>query len=530
VLGFRPLVDGLHALLNDEHTTLPLALAVTAPWGAGKSSLMRQLEERLKTPAPGTRRRWYTVRFDAWKYEKSERMWAALAKAIYDDSQRAMSRRQRAWFRVRLEKERQGLRRYCAKTLVPAFGAGGAVAVAVTPLVPTAAGAPLAIGSVTAALAAVGRWWGVLGDPFKRSINDYASRPRFEEQLGFTPDAEHEIRSLIRVLGCEQEGDGGRGPGPEPALAVFLDDLDRCSAKHVVEVVEAINQIFNISEGRRCVFILGMDRDIVAASIDVAYRDTISFLEARGSALAAGFGFQFLSKIVQMSVTIPEPTEPAMTRLLAQITGNPDLRADGAGYTTDPRDVEEFREAIREAAPENPIDVEAITEEIEAERELDDARRRALAEARRLERAELFTTDSDDVAAAEFEVLAGLGRNPRHVKRFDNAFRLQLHVANGTPGCALDFGRDQLTALGRWVALRMLSPDLAHAVALEPALMAALEHEANGGPRSRKKVDAELRARYERWFADTRVRTLLREPNAKRRISALPLDTLLQVV
>ncbi len=102
-LGFAPLVDGLDALLNNQETSLPLAVAITAPWGAGKSSVMLQLEGRLRDQAPHDhwRRGWYTVQFPAWKYERGERVWAALAQRInaIRDDRRQMS----FWQRLRFD-------------------------------------------------------------------------------------------------------------------------------------------------------------------------------------------------------------------------------------------------------------------------------------------------------------------------------------------------------------------------------------------------------------------------------------------
>jgi hypothetical protein len=46
-LGFEHLVKGLDTVLNHSKTTFPLAIAVTAPWGAGKSSVMLQLKDLL---------------------------------------------------------------------------------------------------------------------------------------------------------------------------------------------------------------------------------------------------------------------------------------------------------------------------------------------------------------------------------------------------------------------------------------------------------------------------------------------------
>jgi hypothetical protein len=267
------------------------------------------------------------------------------------------------------------------------------------------------------------------------------------------------------------------------ALAIFVDDLDRCSSRHVVEVVEAINQIFNSAEGRRCVFVLGMDRDVVAASIDVAYRDTLEFLTTRGNALGTNFGLHFLAKIVQLTVAIPSPDEPAIRQLFAQITGNAtlvdnDSQLEPVRPMPSREAIERFSRRIAQERPVNPADVEAAAAAI-LKTLADDADRRALDEAQRRQRGTLFSVDSDDVAAAEFEVLRRLGRNPRQAKRFDNALRLQLHVANGTPGCTLDFGRDQLVALGKWVALRLLRPDLAADLDAEPRLAFELEAYAN---------------------------------------------------
>ncbi|MCH7841030.1 MAG: TolC family protein, partial [Planctomycetes bacterium] len=57
-----------------------------------------------------------------------------------------------------------------------------------------------------------------------------------------------------------------------------------------------------------------------------------------------------------------------------------------------------------------------------------------------------------------------LERNPRQVKRFDNAFRLQLHVASNARGTGLSFDVDQLIAVGKWVAIKIRWPELALAL------------------------------------------------------------------
>ena len=55
-------------------------------------------------------------------------------------------------------------------------------------------------------------------DAFKNAVDRYVSEPDYEGQLGFTAEAERDIGALMRTITRR-----GR------KLAVFVDDLDRCS-------------------------------------------------------------------------------------------------------------------------------------------------------------------------------------------------------------------------------------------------------------------------------------------------------------
>ncbi len=53
-------------------------------------------------------------------------------------------------------------------------------------------------------------------------------------------------------------------------LVVFVDDLDRCLPEKAIEVLEAI-KLFLDAEG--CVFILGLDQDVISRGIEMKYRE-----------------------------------------------------------------------------------------------------------------------------------------------------------------------------------------------------------------------------------------------------------------
>jgi hypothetical protein len=367
--------------------------------------------------------------------------------------------------------------------------------------------------SLAAAGVAIATQYGTLiANPFKRAIERYAKRPDYEAQLGFTAEADRDIGVLTKLL----------APDKRHGLAVFVDDLDRCGSAHVVEIVEAMNQIFNAASDHRCVFVLGLDRDVVATNIGVAYADTVAQLRLDGNPLGDDFGREFLTKLVQLSVSIPQPEQGALEALMERITGN----AQAAGQSLSEAEVRRAQEEIREAADSTLSSVGEAAASVAREYRPQPL---VVAEASRRERAERIE-DSREVAEAEFAALGFLPRNPRQVKRFHNAFRLQLYVANEDDRVQFDFTGDQLIALARWVAVRLRWPELGDALAKDPSLLVALESRANGEPTPDSKPSPTgFETPYERWSSKPDVLDVLRDLATERRLSALELKTFLRV-
>jgi predicted KAP-like P-loop ATPase len=88
---------------------------------------------------------------------------------------------------------------------------------------------------------------------------DYASRTSFVSE--FQKDFENMIDSYVRE---------------DERLYVFIDDLDRCDMSRASELMQAIMLLIN--DGDRIVFVLGMDRDKVAAGIGLKYKDYVPLL------------------------------------------------------------------------------------------------------------------------------------------------------------------------------------------------------------------------------------------------------------
>ncbi len=519
-LGFAPLGSALADMLNNPKTRLPLAIALTAPWGGGKSSLMRQVEHRLRETNVGTQgveasvRRWHTIRFDSWKFHQSEQIWASLAKEIYKQAQEGLSPLRRIWFRACLEWVRGQLP---IELMLAALSIGGcALAGALLSKIDVGLSVDTTRGAITGAIGSVAlflvRHGKDLTNPFCRAIYRHQARQQaYKTVLGVTAEAENDINALTRTLTKNSSS----------ALAVFVDDLDRCSPGHVVAVVETINQIFNTNDKRPCAFILGIDRDVIAASIEHEYEGMVKCLGNHNQALAQRFGESFLEKIVQLTVVIPEPNLEGLTRLISSVTGNT-LPQEGSRLhiKIDEKAVQDAVKMFESKTLQNPIEVEQ--RRVEVKRQFPDCQHDVIREAARRVRSRLLNTDSNDVARAEFVLLQHLPRNPRTLKRFDNAFRLQLLVANNTPGCELDFRYEEIEALGRWVALHFGWPELTNALQRDPKLLKELERVANNEQTTVKVV-------LQDWDKDKRLMALLCTDQNDTRVSQLPFDTFVNI-
>lgn len=259
----------------------------------------------------------------------------------------------------------------------------------------------------------------------------------------------------------------------------------------------------------------------MATNINVAYAETVAELERDHNPLGKQFGTEFLAKLVQLSVAIPQPDSSRVADLMAAITGTSTGRAEETGSHAD---VQRTQDEIRERMADDTLaSVDSAAAGIAA-----GAVPKAVVEkAKQRERAQRIT-DSPEVVEAEFAALGFLEPNPRQVKRFHNAFRLQLYVASEDDRVTFDFSQDQLVALARWVALRLRWPPLAQAIAGDPNVLALVEAVSNNEPPP-DGIGEDLHERCADWIANDAVLSLVREKQRSRRLSALRLDAFVRV-
>lgn len=183
-LAFDRIASDIAALILRSRDATPLALGVEGPWGAGKSTLMGVLQDRLA--GEGAMR---SVRFNAWTADDGRVIEAFVKTVLNQIDGRAL---RRAIYAERLF-----------------------------------------------------RWTRVLSSMFASIVGLGSTVDMLWTRVSEDPRARNELRDLIERAvegwrGADQSGHGGQ------LLCVFIDDLDRCSPEVAMSVLEAMKLYLDV--------------------------------------------------------------------------------------------------------------------------------------------------------------------------------------------------------------------------------------------------------------------------------------------
>jgi len=297
-LGLMPIARSMARFLRNTETKPTVAIAVTGPWGSGKTSLMNLVKEELNE------RDVRTAWFNAWHNQKEENLLAALLAAIRTQAVPPLWTVSGFVYRLRVAWMRIGADPNATIALVvfalaafaivathldaaariisqfadrigsllsgPAVSNASAVPAVAGAGTPGAASAITSIGLSTGGITAIVFAGKKLWDLFKplksipadllSTLSGQSSTKDLDQQLSFRYRFASEFAIFCDTL---------RRP-PHPGLVIFIDDLDRCAPKQTVDILEAIN--FVTSAGR-CFVVLGLDENKVKAAIADSYKD-----------------------------------------------------------------------------------------------------------------------------------------------------------------------------------------------------------------------------------------------------------------
>jgi hypothetical protein len=544
-LGFEPYVNAVAAFITNPETQAPLTLAVEGEWGSGKSSFMRQVEAAIREDPGGTKpakmggfhrilaalNPWHdpgpvTVWFNPWRHDREEALWAAFALEFLRNISRQLpfARRWRGHLKLLHTRFswRDGWWDVARMVALIALAAATLVILLTVVFDPKfvklftldlqsdkgkgLVGTLLKVGGtagvVALAASLVKEVKSFVGNPFRVELKRFVRSPDYQGRISFIEQFHRDFGKMVEAYA------GGR------KVYVFIDDLDRCQVPRAADLMQALNLM--IAEEQPLVFIIGMDREKIAASLAVKFKEVIPYLGGASSlaedrpanaAAAAGleYGSEFLEKFVQVSIRVPQPRESDITRLLEGLsTGGAastavTMEGAAAGAASGPS-------ALRVEVTGSPAAV-AISRvpASDGAGNTDGGRAHADPEARRAMRRNV-AVDSPRLHDIVRLVAPALDYNPRRVKQFINACRLQAYIAIETgliaeeeTGAPSDLTFEKL---GKFVAITLRWPLLATHLEDEPDLLQRLEAVALGTSSSVPRIS--------HWTSRPRLMELMR--------------------
>lgn len=296
-LDFAPYVNTLVEVITSPNTSTPLTLGIFGTWGSGKTSLMRMIEKGLP-------KSFRTTWFNAWMYDKEDTLWrvlllhvlTALKEAIPENKPGDIERLNdlEAALYKPLDREKLGgltidwgkLGKGVtggAMQIGLAFLPGGTV---VNDLLKELRNKDKADQALVNLFTAIHR------ESAKIHIDQIRFFEQFQRFFSELAD-EYLVKKNLR-------------------LVVFIDDLDRCLPDKAVEVLEAI-KLFLDTTG--CVFVLGLDQNVITRGIELKYRrqDNGTKSEAQDGMGTMINGERYLEKIVQLPFRIPPIDKTVMS-------------------------------------------------------------------------------------------------------------------------------------------------------------------------------------------------------------------------
>lgn len=239
----------------------------------------------------------------------------------------------------------------------------------------------------------------------------------------------------------------------EQPIMIYIDDLDRCNADHVIELLEVIQTVFNDS---RVYYVIAADKRWVHSAYEIAYPDMKHCIEEPGKDMGA----LFLEKIFQLDLTIPEIDASQKQSYLAKQLQKERQDKDS------PEDADVF-DALGISVDENqqiklPEGNDAAFELMEQlnEQPLSASGKQRLSQAISVG---IHSKKSKDSISHFLEPYSDLlSNNPRAIKRYLNSYSLALSIAlNFFPESFTK--QDQRKKLALWMVISSRWPS-----ALEP--------------------------------------------------------------
>lgn len=435
LLGRKPFVKAIADYVSrlwEQQEEYAYTIHLSGEWGSGKSNVLKFLSQDLEG------RGWYVLHYNAWEYQHIENPWWIFSNKIYKQIltkltwRRALRfRLKEFWWRLFVINKLNWISFVFIGVLAIIFWW---ITISSTQTSDGQSQKPDWLSLIGTILTTGGSLWllfkGITGSLLPASDE---SAQNFQKNINDPIDlVKGHFQSMIKF--------------PSKNIAVFIDDIDRCSSKNVVRLLEGIQTIFKSS---KVLYVFAGDAGWVRRCFEIEYEGFAEDFKKPGHTL----GNFFVEKVFQMSVAIPVVTQNALKSFLKQTLSPVDKLSSNV------KSVESISSDFSLA--KNEIDIETALSKYRGTQNETVAIEAAI---ERLSSNETLDDLEHDLEAYH-SLLPG---NVRSVKRFINNYAIARQTLLLQRVSLTDVPMDVLV---RWLILTSKYPLLAEELAKRPALV-----------------------------------------------------------
>ena len=300
LLGYTVHASLLKKVVTNEKN-LPITVGLYGDWGSGKSSILKILEEQLKSDEDAV-----VVYFDGWSFESFDDAKMALIQGIVealekderflakvkDNVDGAYDALKNAFVKLRKSINWMRVLKFSVKTVVPiatATATGG------TSLI-----IPLLLDAFK---------------DYKGDLADLLTGEKAEQFLRDAVNTEEEEKKYEAVREFRKDFEDLIIKSKQGKIVVLIDDLDRCLPRHIIENLEAIKLFLDVP---KTAFVVAADNFIVSNAIKSEYKDIIAAAGAGGRSIGDAYMEKFIQLPYKIPALSPKEVETYVTLLFCQ--------------------------------------------------------------------------------------------------------------------------------------------------------------------------------------------------------------------
>lgn len=492
-LGYRRYANALADLITHPDTQTPITIGLAGKWGMGKTTLMRYIGERIDSQQKAkkgndTASNFILAEFSPWKYSKAEEVWPSLYATVIDKVRETMNWREWQKHQIVIEGRWRyfGWRGLLAVGLVlliwylrawdyghlpeffnPTFRKLVVLLIIIIP--PLASLAQLTQSVSSAVLKKLKKTSFPLASPIQDEV--FKCFDKILDSLGFEV-----VNTVLNGIGTEKEKEeedvtGDRQEKEEEDVSedrqgseeedvtedsqesetdsgtkmiIFVDDLDRCQPKYVLQILESTKILL---ERKGFVFVLAMDAKVLRYAVGSHY----DFMDRRLKGRAR-IGHDYLEKIIQIPFHLPPLTEEELLKLKRQLIGDR-LFKPSVAVTPPPATTATSTKSptVKVTGQEPPL---SINPDPPDDKKPDNKSTKPPDEPPKLDHTLSMTLDESEDKALDDMIKSGLKPSPRLMKRIINVYFLCRHLYL----IDQEVARTPPTILMKWIALSTVYP------------------------------------------------------------------------